>query len=222
MSAGQEARLAAWSRLHPGIDPHTGVVGGWLRMVDRLSGPLAARRVPPDAITLLGLGCAAGATAAAATGAPRRGIAVAGLVGLSAVLDGLDGAVAVRTDRVTERGARLDTAADRLGEACFGAALALLGAPRWLAAAGVGAGWLLEGVRHRWRGSGRTDVVTVTVGERPTRVAVTAMFGLGVGVLAGSTTWLDPALWASLGAAALVVAGLVGTVQLAAARRRLG
>ncbi len=196
------------------------MVGGWLRLVDVLARPLAAVRVPPDVVTLAGLLAAAAATVAAAGDGPRRGVAVAALVGLSALLDGLDGAVAVRTGRVTARGARLDEASDRLGEACFGAALWLLGAPWWLAVSGVAAGWLVEAVRHGARRAGRTDVVVVTVGERPTRVAVTAMFALATAALAGSRGRLDPALWAAAGAAVLLVAGLVAVGQLLVARRR--
>ncbi len=213
-------RLDEWSRLHPGIDPDTGLVGGWLRLVDVLARPLAAARVPPDVVTGVGLLVAVSAVVAAAGDGPRRGVAVAALVGLSALLDGLDGAVAVRTGRVTARGARLDEASDRLGEACFGAALWLLGAPWWLAVAGVAAGWMVEVVRHRTRRHGRADVVVVTVGERPTRVAVTAMFALATAALAGSQGWLDPELWAAAGAGALLVAGVVALGQLLVARRR--
>lgn len=215
----RRARLEAWSTLHPGIDPHGGVVGGWLRVVDVLAAPLAAARVPPDVVTALGLASAAGATAAAAGSGGRRGVAVAGLVALSAVLDGLDGAVAVRTGRVTARGARLDSAADRTGEACFGAALWLLGAPSWLAAGGVAAGWAVEGMRHRLRRTREADVLVVTVGERPTRVAVTAMFALATAVLVESDGIRARSL-ATAGAATLVGTGVVALAQLTRARRR--
>ncbi len=216
----RRSRLDAWSRLHPGIDPHTGLVGGWLRVVDRLAAPLAAARVPPDLVTALGLLAAGGATLAASGTGERRGVVVAGLVVLSALMDGLDGAVAVRTGRVTDRGARLDAAADRAGEACFGGALWLLGAPWWLAAAGVAAGWAVEFVRHRARRGGRPDVMVVTVGERPTRVAVTAMFALATAVLTATDGWAAPETWATAGAGALLVTGLVATAQLVRGRHR--
>ena len=215
----RRSRLDAWSRLHPGIDPYTGLVGGWLRVVDGLAAPLSAARVPPDLVTALGLVTAAGATVVASGDGERRGLGVGGLVVLSAVLDGLDGAVAVRTGRVTDRGARLDAVADRAGEACFGGALWLLGAPSWLAAAGVAAGWTVEGVRHRARRAGRADVIVVTVGERPTRVAVTAMFAVATAAFASGSRWgpWAPKAWPTAGAGVLLVTGAVATVQLARA-----
>ena len=110
------------------------------------------------------------------------------LVLLSALLDGLDGSVAVLRDRVTRHGAVLDGVGDRLCDLLFVLALVLAGAPWWLGIA-CGTGVLvLEGVRLL---TGR--VGTITVAERPTRVFATA-FGLvsvplvGLVILAAATT----------------------------------
>ncbi len=77
----------------------------------RLFAPLAfaARRIPPDALT--GMGLAAGLAAAAAAASGRFDLALAGWL-LNRVLDGLDGDVARLTGRAGARGAYLDLMAD--------------------------------------------------------------------------------------------------------------
>ncbi|MYW71104.1 CDP-alcohol phosphatidyltransferase family protein, partial [Pseudonocardia sp. SID8383] len=90
-----------WSALHGGIRPSP-VVRGWLRMVRVLSaGPVA--RVPPDVLSLSGVVVLAGAWAVAPAGAPWTAV-TALLVVAAGVLDGLDGAVALRTGRARPLG----------------------------------------------------------------------------------------------------------------------
>ena len=71
------------------------------------------------------------------------------IVVASGLLDNLDGAVAVLTDRVTARGALADTVCDRLADAAYGGAFWALGAPAWVAIAWVALSWLAEYVRAR-------------------------------------------------------------------------
>jgi phosphatidylglycerophosphate synthase len=176
-----EEHLERWQALHGGIDPRgTPMVVPWLRVVHVVAGPLARLRTPPDAITL-------GAVLLAGTALLVPAWPAALLIVLSALLDGLDGAVALLSDRVTARGALLDTLGDRASDLLFVAALVVAGAPWWLGVA-CGAGILLLEGQRAWAGS----VLTVTVAERPTRVIATAL-GLvsvplvGLGVLTAAT-----------------------------------
>jgi CDP-diacylglycerol--glycerol-3-phosphate 3-phosphatidyltransferase len=136
-------------------------------------------------------------------------LAAAAVVVLSALLDGVDGTVAILTGRVTRWGHVLDSACDRVADACFLAALWLAGAPGPLCAAAGTVVFLHEYLRARAAAAGMPEVGVVTVGERPTRVIVTAMFLLAAGVLPGSAV-----VWTTAGAAATLVLGVVGLAQL--------
>lgn len=76
--------------------------------LDRLGARIASRGVGADAVTLAGLACGLAAAAAAAAGAFWLAL---GLIGLSRLADGLDGAVA-RATRRTDFGGFLDITAD--------------------------------------------------------------------------------------------------------------
>ncbi len=113
-----------WSALHHGIDP-AGVplLAPWLRLMWWLARPL--RRVPPTAITVVGVVLAADAVLLGRSWPAAAAVAV-----LAAVLcDGLDGAVAVVADRATSAGARADAVADRLADVAFAAVLWRCGVP---------------------------------------------------------------------------------------------
>jgi CDP-diacylglycerol--glycerol-3-phosphate 3-phosphatidyltransferase len=189
-----------WSRTHGGYDPGASVVvRGWLRVADVLAAPLIRRRVPPGAVT--GAGVATG-LAAAVLPAPFAAAAVVA----SAVVDGLDGVVARRTGRVSDRGARLDRAADRLSDLAFCAGLARAGASPVVAGLAAAAVLGFEGVRTAARAGGRDDIGAVTVAERPMRVGVTA----------AALALRRP----GLGAAALAVQCAAGAAHLRSVRRR--
>jgi CDP-diacylglycerol--glycerol-3-phosphate 3-phosphatidyltransferase len=190
------------------------VVRGWLSMTYAGARPLAAARVPPDVLTLVGLlvACAVVPLAAAGGRWPVLGAAVAAASGL---LDNLDGAVAVLTGRTTRWGAVLDAAADRVADAAYCVALWALGAQVWLVALAGGLAWLLEYVRARAVGAGMPDAGAITVAERPSRVAGAAMFLLACGVHPSSA-----ATWATVGAWLGVAVGVIGLVQLLVAVRR--
>jgi CDP-diacylglycerol--glycerol-3-phosphate 3-phosphatidyltransferase len=209
--------LERWSALHGGADPSGGFVRGWLTVVHALARPLAALRVPPDVVTMLGLAVAATAPLLASLG--RGGVAAAALVvALSGLVDSLDGAVAVMTGRVSRWGAVLDGVADRVSDALFAATLWVAGAPAGACAAAVALCWLQEYARARAGAAGMSEVGVLTVNERPTRVVVVVMFLLASVARPGD----DPG-WAELGAWALVGLGVVGVVHLlVVVRRRLG
>jgi phosphatidylglycerophosphate synthase len=199
--------LHRWSELHGEVAP-VGLVGGWLRLSYALGRPLAALGVRPHAITLAGLGLAVLVLPVAAGGGRWPLLAVVVIV-LAGLLDSLDGAVAILTDRVSRRGAVLDATCDRLADLCFVGSLWLAGAPAGGCVAGGAVALLHEQVRAGARAAGLRDVGVVTVSERPTRVIVTAAFLLGAGLYpdrAGD--------WATVGASVWVGVGIVGFAQL--------
>jgi len=204
----REEYLDAWSRWHGGTEPsRSGLVRGWLSLAYTLARPLAG--LPPLLATALGLGAAA---AAAAVAVPGGGwlMAAGVLVGLSGLLDSLDGALAIATGRASRRGFVLDSAVDRLTEAAYATALWLAGAPGWLAAAFGALCWLPDYLRARAGQAGVAETGALSVWERPTRVIMTGFTLGGAGVLAA----------AGAGARGLVVAGtaigvLLGGVAVA-------
>ncbi|MBL7623591.1 CDP-alcohol phosphatidyltransferase family protein, partial [Frankia sp. AgB1.8] len=177
--------------------------------------PPAARGPPPAGVTAGAAARRARARARAAAGG-RWPLLAAVIVLASAVLDSLDGAVAVLRDRVSPVGFVLDSVADRVADTLYLVVLWLLGAPGWLAVA-AGAGlFLLEYTRARAGNAGFGEIGVVTVGERPTRVILTVAGLLAAGVL--------PALRepvAAVTTAAVLAVAAVGLGQLAAVLRRV-
>ncbi len=213
----RDAYLDQWQTLHGGYDPRgSRVVGPWLSLVYALARPLARLGVAPDVVTLSGLGVSSLVVWLCWLG-ERWVILAAVVVGVSGLLDSIDGAVAVLTDRATRWGAVLDSVVDRVSDMLYLVALWLIGAPAWVC---VLAGVLLftqEYARARATAVGLDDVGIVTIGERPTRVIVVAMFLLGAGVYPGAA-----GAWATGGAAVSAVVGAIALVQLlTVVRRRL-
>lgn len=186
--------LDAWSREHGGYDADRSVlVRGWLAAMNRLARPLARRHVAPDLLSGLGV-----ASAVAAVVAPGRRLA-AGLVMATAVLDGLDGAVARQRGLASARGGHVDRLADRVTDVLFATALARAGCPRRLAVGAGAATLAFEAQRDVARWSGRRGIGTVTVAERPIRVA---------------TVTLALAFAPAAGGAVVVAQCVVGAAQL--------
>ncbi|MFB1294449.1 CDP-alcohol phosphatidyltransferase family protein [Mycobacterium sp. pW049] len=209
------AEDAQWSALHGGVQPSP-MVRGWLRMIWALArGPVL--RVPPDVLSALGLLTLVGAWAAVE--GPGWPALAAVLVIAAGVLDGLDGAVAMRTRRARPLGAVVDAVADRLGDLALGATLAALGAPLPWVLASLALLFVMEYLRARAQSVGMPGVGAVTVAERPTRLILVAAAALGT---AASPTGL-PLIgwdWASATAVAWTVVGIVGMVQLVIGVRR--
>ena len=215
MTSKGDADDAAWSSLHDGVQPST-VVRGWLRMVRGLAaGPVL--RLPPDALSAAGVVALAGAPAVIA-GPGWPAVAVP-LIVAAGVLDGLDGAVALRTGRARPLGALVDAVADRLGDLLLGAVLLTLGAaPGWVAAAVVLV-LLHEYLRSRAQAVGMPGVGAVTVAERPTRLIVVAMAAGGAAVAPAGLP-LVGWNWGTTFAITWTAIGVVGMVQLLAGVRR--
>ncbi|MFI5914947.1 CDP-alcohol phosphatidyltransferase family protein [Dactylosporangium sp. NPDC051541] len=198
---------ARWSAAHGGYDPRTApsLVRGWLRLGHTLGAALLRAGVgSPNTVTSFGLLFSLGVPPVAAL-APLGALWAAILILLAAFADTIDGVLAVIADRATRLGQVYDSAADRLSEAAWLVAFALLGAPVWLTVAAGGTMWLHEYVRARATVAGLPDIGTVTIAERPTRILI-AIFGL-------LATLLDTRAAAVTMVMALLVA-LIGLGQL--------
>jgi phosphatidylglycerophosphate synthase len=204
-----------WAELH-GDASTSGMVGAWLDLMRALAPAAVRLRLVPDALSGLGVLVSVSALPLVAAGG-RWVLAAAALVALGGVLDGLDGAVAVLTDRATRWGFVLDSVCDRVCDTAYVVALWLLGAPGWACWTAGGLALLHEYVRARAAAGGMAGIGVVTVSERPTRVIVTAACLLGAGLFPGTA-----AAWANVGAAAWVALGATGLAQLlVVVRRRL-
>jgi phosphatidylglycerophosphate synthase len=201
--------FARWQVQHnaPDLDPRdTTALRLFLTCTYYLAKPFARRRISPNVVTLFGLALSGLVLLAA-----RRAPAIAGLlVLLSSLTDGVDGAVAALTDRATRIGFVLDSAVDRISDACFVLALRLCGAPWWICVSAICTNWFLEYVRARAGNAGLGEIGVVTVGERPTRVLGTGLSLVLFQVLGRSHEWP-----LTLGAAIVTVACVIGTIQLA-------
>ena len=167
--------LDRWSQLHGGYDPRASPwARGWLALTYACARPLV--RVPPDALTAVGVLVTIGVLPLAAAGGRWPLLAVLVVV-LSGLLDNLDGCVAVVTGRESRWGYVLDSLADRACDALYLIALWLLGAPGWLCVLAGALTWWQEYARARAGNAGMGEIGVATVWERPSRVIVTA-FGL--------------------------------------------
>jgi CDP-diacylglycerol--glycerol-3-phosphate 3-phosphatidyltransferase len=203
--------VEGWAALHGGLTP-SAPVRAWLGAVQRLAGVGPVTRTPPDLLSAMGVAAAAAATLVA-TGGGRWPLLTAVLVVLVGVLDGLDGAVALRSGRARPLGAVVDAMADRVGDLLLAATLAVLGAPpAWCAAAAV-LTLLHEYLRARAGAAGMPGPGAVTVAERPTRLALVAVAALGAGLLPAGTPWTGWD-WATVSAVGWVAVGAVGLVHL--------
>ena len=210
----REAYLAAWSRWHGGTGTESALVRGWLSVAWTLARPLAG--LPPILATALGLLVAAGAVLPARAGGSW--LLLAGvLVGVSGLLDSLDGALAIGTGRASRRGFVLDSVVDRLTEVAYACALFLAGAPGWLAVTFGALCWLPDYLRARAGQAGVRATGAISVWERPTRVLMTGLTLVGASVLAGRDLAVEVV---TAGAGVGVLLGVVGVVQLGIWLRR--
>jgi phosphatidylglycerophosphate synthase len=203
--ASEQVRVPAqgWAALHHGLDPgDVRLLPGWLRLMWAVGRPLARLRVPPTALTALGVVLAVDALLFAR----RRPWAALALVLAAVLCDGLDGAVAVLSDRASAAGAVADKLADRICDCAFAGVLWQCGAPWWLALAAAALSLVHEGVRELLGGRRRTRI---TVAERPTRTVCALLACLCAGVSAAS--WPP-----TVCAAVWVAAAVVGLAQLRA------
>jgi phosphatidylglycerophosphate synthase len=213
--SSRDEYLAAWSRWHGDASTDSPLVRGWLTAAWTLARPMAG--LPPIVATALGLAVAAAAVAPAAAGGAWL-LAAAVLVGLSGLLDSLDGALAIGTGRASRRGFVLDSVVDRLSEAAYAGALWAAGAPGWLAVAFGALCWLPDYLRARAGQAGVAETGALSVWERPSRVAMTGMALGGAGVLAGVG---GAEVVVTVGAAVGTMLGVFALGQLGISLRRM-
>ena len=169
--------------------------------------PFVRLRVHPNVVTLIG-GILAAVAMWPASGGGFWPIVAAVVVGVSGLFDGLDGAVATISNRVTVWGGVLDSVVDRLAEVAMLIALWIAGAPYGVCVAAGVVSWTLEYARARAVGVGMTRVGVITIGERPTRIAIAVMFLLAAGVYGDSAH-----SWLTVGAYAWLATAVIGLGQ---------
>ncbi len=208
--------LNRWSDVHEGYDARpTRVLRGWLTLMYRTARPIAVAGVLPDVLTAWAVWLALAVVALAAMGGLWALLGALLLVA-SGFGDGLDGAVAVLTDRASSWGYVLDSVADRITDGLFLVAAWAAGAPAWLTVVTGAAVALIEYLRARAGNAGATHVEVITVGERPQRIICCA---LAVG-LAGLAP--DRAIvLAGWSIAVLLALTVIGLAQLTLAVRRM-
>lgn len=209
--AGTE-RERAWEQAHgtdvPAPRAVAALVRGYLAVMHLIARPLVLARVPPAVVTLGAVLVSLVSVVPAAAGG-RWALGAAVLLAVGGLADSLDGQVARESGRTSRTGALADAVGDRLADAAGPAVLWLLGAPAPLVLVVVGVGVVHEYARARAQVEGMTGPGAVTVSERPTRVAVTAMFALGCGVYPAAA-----AGWATTGAAVAAALALAALVQV--------
>jgi phosphatidylglycerophosphate synthase len=211
---------AAWAGLHGGFDARqaTRAVRGWLLVGYGVGTVLSRLRVSPTTVTTAGLLLSLLVPATTARDG-RWPFLAALLVLLSALADTVDGAVAVIASRITRLGSVYDSVADRIGEACWAAALWALGVPGPLAAGCCAVGWLHEYLRSLATAAGMTMIGSLSVGERPTRVSA-AVVGLLFGGAAGLVSADLAAAVVTFVATGWLLLGVFGLRHLFSAVRR--
>jgi len=171
-----------------------------------LARPLARARVHPTVLTVLGVCCAVAAVWPTWTVRPWLALI---LILASVTCDGLDGALAVLTDRASAFGAAADKIADRFSDVCFVLVIWRCGAPTWLTLTAVLGVLAVEAFREA---GGGALLSTITVAERPSR-AVCALLAC-IAAAVSTATWP-----AAVCAAVLVGLSLIALGQLAASLR---
>jgi len=205
--------------LHGGVDPRRSSRSTrvWIRIAYAVGRGLAALRLSPDTITVVGLVLSAAVPVVVLLGDWWLFVAAA-LVLASAVADSADGAVAVLTSRTTRLGAFTDAVADRLSEAAWLLALWLAGVPGILVAVCLALCYLHEYARARAAAAGMVGVGVVSVAERPVRVILTVV----ALVLGGAASPVSARLAAgvmTIVVAVWVLLGLLGGARLLTAIR---
>ena len=203
--------FARWSELHGGANI-TGVVKGWLVISYAISRPLVRLRVSPNALSIIGVVAAVFTYTEA-----QRNYCIA-LLGISLLCDGIDGSVAILSNKASKRGAMVDALCDRVGETFWALAFYKLGAPAWL----IGTAWVLaftqEYCRARIAGLGDFRIDVVTVAERPVRASFLAVAILAYDLKVSAVTTLAVA-WTLLQAVSLVLVMRSGYSRLSATDR---
>jgi phosphatidylglycerophosphate synthase len=154
-----------WSKLH-GDAQISGIVKGWLTISYYLVKPLAKLRVTPNMLSIAGLlfGIALYLNAQSAW--------ATGLLVASLLCDGIDGSLAIISNKASKWGAALDSILDRTTEVFWVLAFISIGGDEYLVICAAVLAFAQEYLRARAGGLGLTEVGVVTIAERPVRASI--------------------------------------------------
>jgi archaetidylinositol phosphate synthase len=155
----------AWSKLH-GDAQIAGIVKGWLTISYYLVRPLAKLRVTPNMLSIAGLifGIALYLNA-------QNPWAI-GLLVASLLCDGIDGSLAIITNKASKWGAALDSILDRTTEVFWVLTFISIGGNEYIVIGAAILAFAQEYLRARAGGLGLTEVGVVTIAERPVRASI--------------------------------------------------
>ena len=156
--------LSTWSKIH-GDAQVTGIVKGWLNISYLITKLLAKIRTSPNGLTIFGL------VFGVLLYLNSQSVWAPILLVLSLICDGLDGSLAIITEKSSKWGAILDSVIDRLTEVFWVLALYSLGINLNLLIAVLILSTVQEYLRARAGGVGVVEVGVVTYAERPVRAS---------------------------------------------------
>lgn len=156
--------LSTWSKIH-GDAQVTGIVKGWLNISYLITKLLAKIRISPNGLTIFGL------VFGVLLYLNSQSIWAPIILVLSLICDGLDGSLAIITEKSSKWGAILDSVIDRLTEVFWVLALYSLGINLTLLIAVLILSTVQEYLRARAGGVGVVEVGVVTYAERPVRAS---------------------------------------------------
>ena len=156
--------LSTWSKIH-GDAQVTGIVKGWLNISYLITKLLAKIQTSPNGLTIFGL------VFGVLLYLNSQSIWAPILLVLSLICDGLDGSLAIITEKSSKWGAILDSVIDRLTEVFWVLALYSLGINLNLLIAVLILSTVQEYLRARAGGVGVVEVGVVTYAERPVRAS---------------------------------------------------
>ncbi|CAB4689992.1 MAG: CDP-alcohol phosphatidyltransferase family protein [Actinobacteria bacterium] len=161
----QSEFFAKWSKLH-GDATISGIVKGWLRISFILVKPIAKLKITPNMLSTFGLffGVLLFFNA-------ENNWAILLLI-TSLICDGVDGSLAIVTNKESKWGATVDSIFDRLTEVFWALTFIAIGANQNVVMAAVLLAAVQEYLRARAAGLGLAEVGVVTIAERPVRAAI--------------------------------------------------
>lgn len=161
----QSEFFAKWSKLH-GDATISGIVKGWLRISFILVKPIAKLKITPNMLSTFGLffGVLLFFNA-------ENNWAILLLI-TSLICDGVDGSLAIVTNKESKWGAAVDSIFDRLTEVFWALIFIAIGANQNVVMAAVLLAAVQEYLRARAAGLGLAEVGVVTIAERPVRAAI--------------------------------------------------
>lgn len=148
-----------WSELHGGAKVG-GFIGFWLTILRVLSLPFKFLRITPNQISIIAI----------LISVPLIfDFNYWWLILVGLLLDGIDGQLAISTNRASKIGAVIDSISDRAVEFIWAMGMYLSGLNFSLILIYLGLAWIQEYLRARAGGLGYRKIGLITIGERPTR-----------------------------------------------------